>query len=1421
MGIDLGSVSLNIVIIDDAGEIKASTYSRTEGRPLSVLLSTLEELSPQFVDFKGIISTGSGRKLVAKILGVPDINEIVAQAKAACHFYPNVHTIIEIGGQDSKLIFVDLDSKTGEPVIVDHVLNEVCAAGTGSFLDLQAHRLGMTIEDIGELALCSSRPARISGRCSVFAKSDMVHLLQEGTPKADIVAGLCYALTRNFITNLGKGKSFPDPIIFQGGVAANPAVVKAFEDILGLGPGGLIIPEHFLVMGAFGSALMVRNGTDRPKQTMRRIIETIRDAQKMSQQRPHIAHLRPLAPRTDHVETADHYYGIEPGDFLEAFVGIDIGAVSTNIVLIDKQGQLVAKQYWYTQGEPVDTVRSGLEEMARRLGDRVNVCGVGVTGSGRYFIGDFVGADVVINEISAQARAAVHIDPEVDTIIEIGGQDSKYIRCKNGRVIDFEMNKVCAAGTGSFLEEQGARLKVKIREAFSDLAFSSNTPANLGVRCTVFMESDLVHHQQQGKSLGDLTAGLSYAIAHNYLEKVVGNKKIGHHILFQGGVAANQSVAAAFENILGKSLRTPEHHNVTGAFGAALAARDHRSTASRFAGFHLKDRPYEMKTFECQKCPNLCSIHQIYIEGKLRSYYGSLCGRYEKISDHRDYAHLPDLFEERQSRLVEDFDKEKGARYGAGQVVGIPRTLSFFDFFPFWHAFFRSLGHPLVLSENTNKTLIEEGLSYIQSETCFPIKTVYGHISDLISKGVDQILLPCEIDHPQNGSNELRSFNCPYVQSIPYMVQAAMGSRVKLLAPIIRWSDSRRGVDRVLLGLGKSLGHSANRIKDAIAAAREAQNRFDNWRKSRGREILDTIGPGDQGLVLLGKTHNIFDPGLNLHLSRKLRREGQLAIPFDMLPLEEIILPDQYDNVVWKNTRDLLKTLLLMRNDPRLFPVLLTNFGCGPDSYLIKYMESELPDKPCLVLEVDDHTGDAGIVTRIEAFLDTLDASPKGPKPAPHPLNLVIKSGPRRFDSFDASPEVMERLKDRTLHFPYVSSAFSPIFKAAFESIGLKFRVLPEPDEESEYLGRQVTSGRECHPFIVTCVDFVKMTREPDFDPERAAIFMLNYDGSCRFSQYAIGHADLFRRLGLPQIPVIAPLVSTRFEEFSGLFGLRFTKQLWQGLLASETLDRLRLHVRPYERKPGETDRVYEKGTQDIAAAVARPNGRYSIWNRDILAALKRGIDSLDAVPVDRSEDRPIIGIVGEFYTVLNRWANQDIIRTLEKLGAEVNIHGLTVTNNFALYSGHYYHRNRLREGRLSSAFYYYIRKHWVMSCVRQAEGCLDDGLRTIGTLSTETILREAEPFIHYDIDAILSTFTTRAREFAASGISGICNLYVLNCMLGNVTVPVLKNALTSYQNLPMMHAVYDAQMETNMLTRIEAFMHQAKLYHKRYKGGR
>jgi predicted nucleotide-binding protein (sugar kinase/HSP70/actin superfamily) len=351
---------------------------------------------------------------------------------------------------------------------------------------------------------------------------------------------------------------------------------------------------------------------------------------------------------------------------------------------------------------------------------------------------------------------------------------------------------------------------------------------------------------------------------------------------------------------------------------------------------------------------------------------------------------------------------------------------------------------------------------------------------------------------------------------------------------------------------------------------------------------------------------------------------------------------------------------------------------------------------------------------------------------------------------------------------------------------------------------------------VVTCGEFIKLTKRPDFDPDRTAILMQNYDGACRFSQYGIGHADLMQRLGFPQIPVFAPLTSPRFDEFSGLFGLRFTKLLWEGWLAAEVLERIRYHVRPYEKETGRTDQEYGLAIQGISEAVRCADGKLSLWSRQVLEALRRGARALKAVPVDRSKTRPAVGIVGEFYTVLNRWANQDLVRTLESLGAEVRLHGLTVSNFYTLFSEHYYAKNRLNQGKLLSALYYTLRNQWMMSWVRRAEASLPPALENTTTLLAKEIVKETDPFVYHDIDPVLATFTARVRQFAATNISGICNLYVLNCMLGNIAVPVFKNALKNYPRLPVLHMSYDGQEGTNMLTRIEAFMHQVLQYGRR-----
>lgn len=583
VGIDIGSLTVKVVALDDADQVQEKIYRPSYGAPLPVAKEALEELFTKIspVDITGFVASGSGGRKLAKILEIDHINELIAQTKAVQRYYPQVRTVIEIGGQDSKLLL--LGEEGDQLILQDFSLNTQCAAGTGSFLEQQAQRLGLTIEEFSHRATQAEKPPHIAGRCAVFAKSDIIHLQQVGTPLNEILAGLCFALARNFRSDIGRGKQFVKPILFQGGVSLNQGMIKAFEKILDLKEGELIIPEHNVLMAALGAVIIDKERRardsrrehrkgDKSQDVVGNYIQRLADAITGQTNHLHTPHAKLSAPAR-----AGKNYRIArttANGQLNSYLGIDVGSISTKAVAIDEQGRLIDRVYLRTAGDPLQAVQKCLYKLKEMSATMLrNVRGVGVTGSGRELIGKFVGADLIKNEITAQVHAAVVIDPKVDTIIEIGGQDSKYIRLENGVVVDFTLNKVCAAGTGSFLEEQAARLGIAIDD-FSALALDSDEPNPLGERCTVFIESDLIHHQQQGSSKNDLIAGLAYSVAYNYLNRVVGDRSIGEHVFFQGGVAGNNAVVAAFRNLLGREIIVPDHHEVTGAYGIALITKE-------------------------------------------------------------------------------------------------------------------------------------------------------------------------------------------------------------------------------------------------------------------------------------------------------------------------------------------------------------------------------------------------------------------------------------------------------------------------------------------------------------------------------------------------------------------------------------------------------------------------------------------------------------------------------------------------------------------------------------------------------------------------------------------------------------------------------------------------------------------------------
>jgi predicted CoA-substrate-specific enzyme activase len=1401
MGIDMGSVSLNIAVIDEEFRLLESIYERTKGQPIPVLINVIESLEKDFPELCGTVCTGSGRNLIAEVMGVDKENEIITQAKAIAYFHPGVRTVIEIGGQDSKLIFLDRDEKSGETVIVDHALNEICAAGTGSFLDQQAYRLGISIDEFSSLATRAEKPATIAGRCSVFAKSDMVHLQQEGTSQEEIVAGLCYALARNYISNLGKGRRFVKPVAFQGGVAANKGVAKAFEELLELKPGELIIPQYFKVMGAFGAAI---TASERHGDTLIKLqvaTEMLKRYLTKKASEAEAGHLRRLTYNEDGSNPLDECPILRKQHKSEVYIGVDVGAVSTNIVVLDEKKKLLAMKYLMTGGNPIESVRKGLKDIGHEIKDIIEVQAVATTGSGRYFIGDFVGADLVINEITAQAKATLDIDKTVDTIFEIGGQDSKYIRLKNGAVVDFEMNKVCAAGTGSFLQEQADRLDINIEEEFSKLALSSKAPVDLGTRCTVFMESDLIHHQQVGSLKVDLLAGLSYSIASNYIEKVVGNKKIGERIYFQGGVAANKSVVAAFENILGKKIRVPQNYNVTGAIGAALIAteRRHGDGKSNFVGFDLTGREYEVKSFECQHCPNHCDIKKISIGGEFKSFYGGICDRYELKGEKCAVQVLPDLFKEREEMLMSYYKEDAFAP--DSPVIGIPRVLMFFEQFPLWATFFGELGVKVVLSNKTNKSLIHRGLQEVLAEACYPVKIAYGHVANLIEKGVDRIFLPSIIDLEKDSDDVARSYNCPLIQGIPFMLRPAFKDKAKIISPSIFMAKEKENLKVEMEKIGSEFGKEKKGIGSAIAAALKAQDEFERIRRERGRQILKTLKKDNEAVVVIGKPYNVHDLGLNLNISKKLRHLGILAIPFDLLPLDAVKLPPHYSNLVWKNEQNLLRAAIMAKNNPSLNPIMITNYGCGPDAFFWKYLEETMEEDPYLLLEVDEHSGDAGMTTRVEAFLDTL-GRPKTQVTERRQEDLSVVRPSGGISIFKPSKRI--RKLDKTFYIPYVSG-HSVIWAAAFSSVGLDVRVLPEPDELSEEIGRRYVSGKECHPYLLTTGDLVRMTELDDFDPDRAAFMMLNFDGSCRLSQYALSQKLVLKRLGLGHIPVIAPVTSIRHDESTELFGLKWAGAIWKGWLATDVLLKKLLHIRPYEVNKGDSDRVYAQAVEEIASGII---------NRKFWQTLNRSIATMDEIPT-KNEDRPSIGIVGEFYTCMNSWANNDIIREFESLGAEVRL-GPTTTD-YLVYFNEVYPETHFSRRKYFSALYYYFRRFPFMHWKRKIEGMMEDGFPDCIIPRVEDMVTHAAPYVSDDIDPVVTVNVAKAKNYAMQGCSGIANLIILNCLYGTLSTAIYRGIQKEHNRIPVLNMIYDGLQQTNAKTRIEAFIHQAKSYHERY----
>ncbi len=1368
LGFDFGSVFNKAVLFNDKQEVLLSFYEQSSDDTLKFINNVIVSA----------INKSSQKEFLFGFTGVrPDkehpynryyTGEIVASVRGAAFLHPEIKSVIEIGGHSLKYILLSGDKKKE---IISFFTNEACAAGTGSFIEQQAKRLELSIEELSKMSLRAKRYARIAGRCSVFAKSDMIHLQQKGTPIEEIAYGLCVAIVRNAISTLLKGSDVPDPVVITGGCARNEGIIRAFNELVFKKKDQKVICS---VMPGLESAIgVVINRMENIEKPLKAtdIINYFSEFIFGKRFNSKTYKYPVLRQKTDDEKK------VEPDivftERKEGYLGVDVGSVSTDLVVLDKDLNVISAVYLPTRSRPVEAVYEGIDIIKSRFKGGLDILGCGTTGSGRYLASRLLNADVIKNEITCQTLGAYLFFPDVDTIFEIGGQDSKFISVKDGSVVDFQMNKICSAGTGSFLEEQSSELGINIKGEFSDYAFRSVSPSDLGSRCTVFMETEVVNLLKKNLPLSDIAAGLAYSIAKNYLDRVVLQKKIGDNILFQGGVASNKAVVSAFENILGKEIRVNPYNRISGAIGAAYAAKLEREKESSFRWPDTKDIP-KLRSFECRQCSNNCEVN-IVESGGFRAYFGDTCEKYTSGEiKNRGEPDIPDLSSDYLNMALGYFKKYEMRE----KSIGIPLASVIYAYLPFFATFFGSLGFKPIVSDPSGEKSLIQGLKRLTIGACLPIKLTSGHIADLIEKRPDFIFVPAMF--LLSGEEGKNLYACPYTQSIPFMIKTEERD-IHIISPVISLSDKKAFINE-FGKYKKALNVEEKNIEMAYNEALKAQENFENEYKRYVKSVIEK-GGYRYLFAILGKPYNTFDPYINLNLFERLRRMNILAVPAAYLGLNTEGIET---NLPWKFSADIYKYAAAIRNHKKkIYPVIVSNFGCGPDAFTFKQLEDVLKGIDHLILEFDEQRGEAGLITRLEAFCDQIKHSDTNGK-----NSVMIKRGKKN---------IMIKFPDKEeaeIIIPYFADqvfAFSGLFKFK----GYRVKVLNLPDEKIQVLGEKYSLGKECHAYSVLLGDLVNMVFETKGINKKFIFYLPGTQIPCLMHQYGEGMGVLLSDLGVNNVSVLSP----NGDQLIAEMGIEAMERYYKGLWAIELLEKAVCEIRPYEVEKGLTDMIHRTNLSLIEQAIA-----YG----DIYDALDAALKNLSQVKRNNNERRPLIGVAGDVYTRVNPAANFDLYKKIEDAGCEVWPSPFQIDLvDFGVYRKFY---NSLSEFDLQNTL-----KHGALLMKKAIEDfkisrIIDGRIKRASEPTYNEIKRLASKYVWNEANELLFLNIAKIVDFAEKGADGVINATCFNCMVGNASNAIIDKIRKDYNNIPIITTVYSNTEDSMRNTVLDAFIHQAKV---------
>ena len=1267
IGIDVGSTTVKMIVLDKNDSILYKEYRRHYSDTKKTIKDLFGEVLLQFPNSKfSITMTGSGAIALAKYLEIPFVQEVIACKNAIKKYASGVDVAIELGGEDAKIIYFDQT--------IEQRMNGSCAGGTGAFLDQMAVLLNTTTDGLNKLAREGKTIYPIASRCGVFAKTDIQPLLNEGSSREDIALSIMQAVVNQTISGLACGKPIRGNVMFLGGPLNYLDMLRErFIKTLNLREDEVVIPEDARLFVCLGACLDKDASKYYSASEIKELLKKLSyfkesDSNSLKVLFKDEADYEKFLKRHNKDKVLRGDINTYVGD---VFIGIDAGSTTAKVVAIDGEGRLLYENYRSNEGTPVDTIKSMILDLYSKLSPKTIIRCAGSTGYGEMLIKTAFNLDISEIETMAHYEAANYFLPGVESIIDIGGQDMKYIKIKNGAVDSIMLNEACSSGCGSFIETLAKSLNMGV-EDFVKYAITSKAPIDLGSRCTVFMNSKIKQTQKEGRPLGDIFAGLSYSVIQKVM-KIRDFSSLGEKIVVQGGTFYNDAVLKAFENISGKKVVRPDIAGLMGAYGVALASLntyreydDQDVKSSMLSAEEIQNMKVKTTHTRCQGCENHCAL-TISMFNKKSFISGNRCER--GSGNNGSYSNLPNMFAWKYDRLFQyEPLEEEDAKRG---VIGIPRVLNMYEDYPLWFTILTKLGFRVIISDHSNRRMYEKGIESIPSESaCYPAKLVHGHIINLLEKNIHTIFYPCIMYEKKEFENSDNAYNCPIVQSysesIKLNVEDLEEKHIKYLNPFLPMNEKAM-LQRILeLPEFKEYHFTKKELKDAIHEGFLEQARFKEDVRRKGEEFIDYIDKHhEKAIVLAGRPYHL-DREVNHGIDTMINSLGLCVLTEDSICHLSKMTSNLRIVNQWTYHSRVFHAADVVAKHPNMELVNLNSFGCGLDAIITDQAEEILRRNNRLytTIKIDEINNLGAAKIRIRSLIAS--------------MNKRVADASNYRPYVYQKPFFKEEDKKHTLLFPDMSAHHMPFFESIFNSEGYHAVYLRKTTENSVETGLKYVNNDACYPAIIVIGQLIEALQSGNYDLDNTSVIITQTGGGCRATNYIGLIRKGLRDAGFKDVSILSFNVSGLEKEQAFHITPSFAKKALEAVVYGDLLEKLLLATRPYEKKKGSSQKVFDKW-MDICYEDLK-TGKFPKYKKNI----KNIISDFKKIPVEITE-KPKVGIVGEILVKYHVFANDNLIEKLEAEGAEVSLPDLMGFVKYCAYNAVI--RNRLLKTGGMNAF--------------------------------------------------------------------------------------------------------------------------------------